>query len=335
MQEINYIKKICDTTIMIRRCVDDINYLCDILNSIDKNIIREYYKSNKSGVIIDIRKEIAKYILLDDITPEVLLETIKKHKDSEPQRLKAWVNPYKILHPLINLSLVDIDKFVENFVCEVKERIGDVKTIIWNFNGAQHQGQVNYCFALYNKDHKSQSDGSQILLDFNNGLIKYGIWNEPQKEYLVGPFEMEHNEFNITDFYKFVDDNKDRILEEKITPKMTYIDASKLVLEQNKNIPMSSNEIWKEIEKQKLVSTTGSTPWASLNTILLGASVNSTLKDKNPKHQEFKIVGSNPQKFQLVNYMPKHIKESLLDNGFITIEMLKEILLKNNINIEI
>jgi hypothetical protein len=33
--------------------------------------------------------------------------------------------------------------------------------------------------------------------------------------------------------------------------------------------------------------------------------------------------------------MPKHIKENLTNNGFITKEMLIEILSKNNINIEI
>ena len=93
------------------------------------------------------------------------------------------------------------------------------------------------------------------------------------------------------------------------------------------------NEIWDRIKG--MVETKGKTPKASLNVIILGQCVDSPLSKFTQKNNKiFKIVG-HPMKFQLTNYMPTHIKETMTKNGFITIDMLKEILAKNNINIEL
>ena len=115
---------------------------------------------------------------------------------------------------------------------------------------------------------------------------------------------------------------------------MKFVEASKKILEENNNVPMSANEIWEKIKN--IVVTKGKTPQATLNVILLGQSVNSPLGKFTQKNREiFKIIGENPMKFYLAKYVPKSIKESLVDSGFITIDKLKEILAKNNINIEI
>lgn len=115
---------------------------------------------------------------------------------------------------------------------------------------------------------------------------------------------------------------------------MTFIEAAKFALENNNNKPMSSSEIWDKIKD--MVDTKGKTPQATLNTTILHQCINTPIKSSNQRNREiFKIIGGYPMKFQLVNFVPKNIKDSLLNEGFITKEMLKEILLKNNINIEI
>jgi hypothetical protein len=324
------IKELCDATIDIKKCIEDDVYLCDRLNSIDKNLIRDYYKYDKSGVVIDIRKDVCKVLLLDDIDVNKLHDIIKEHKEREPQKLKAWVNPYKILHPLINITYFHIDEYINEFIVDISSKIGDVKYTISNFNGSQHQGSENYWVAFYNKGYRNQSEGLQLFLDFNDGKFKYGIYKHIDKSYLVGPFEFT----TLDDFYNFIESNKNTILDEVIDPGMTFIDAAKFILDEFGNKPMTSKEIWDEIDKRNLVKTSGKTPQASLSTIILNDCLDSPVNG-NKSRNIFKIVENNPNKYILNNYMSKSIKETMIKNGFITIDMLKEIFEKNGIDFKI
>jgi hypothetical protein len=115
---------------------------------------------------------------------------------------------------------------------------------------------------------------------------------------------------------------------------MTFIDAAKFILNEFENKPMTSKEIWDEIDKRSLVKTGGKTPQASLNSIILGECVDSPVNG-NRSRNIFKIVEKNPAKFILNNYMSKNIKETMISNGFITIDMLKEIFEKNGLDFKI
>jgi len=55
----------------------------------------------------------------------------------------------------------------------------------------------------------------------------------------------------------------------------------------------------------------------------------------NKSKNIFKIVDKNPMTFQLNYYMEPRIKETLLKNGFITIDMLKDIFDKNGLKFDI
>jgi hypothetical protein len=341
---INNFKDICEATVDINKCLNDNDYLCKRLNSTDLYFINQLYSDKeKEGVVIDIRKEVAKSILLSELNVDKMLEVINKHKSNNPQKLKAWSNPYRILHPIINNSYLHLDSFIIEFSKILIENIGDVKYTISDFNGSQHQGSQQYWIAFYNKEYKSQSEGNQIFFNFNEGEMTYGIYNHLSKNYLIGPVKVDFDTFLVDDIYKFIDENKNTILDEKIEPGMTFADAGKFILEEFGNKPMSATEIWSEISKRNLVRTSGKTPGASLNTILSSLSVNlekvaenrDTRKNWEIKNSIFEIVSTNPYKYRLSNYMPKHIKENLTNNGFITKEMLIEILSKNNINIEI
>lgn len=124
---------------------------------------------------------------------------------------------------------------------------------------------------------------------------------------------------------------------------MTFIEAAKTVLESNGNKPMSSREIWEQIKLENLVDTKGKTPHLSMNSILCGNSKN--LEEITPgrksrtkgeiKNSIFKIVSQNPYKFVIDDYMMPKIKEVMINNGFITLDKLKEIFDKNGINLKV
>ena len=336
----NNIKKICDSASIVKRCMDDNKFLCDNLNDLENEYLKSIYRSDKSGPVLDIRKEVAKTILLEGIDEIKLLEIIESNKLKNPGKI-IINNPYRILNPLINQTHSESVDFLKKFGDFLKDRIGDCKIHTWTFDGARFQGQEWCSLLFYNKELKSQSDGMQLWISFKPDLVEYGITDYPAEKSWNNNIVISPDDFNLDDFYKFIDDNKNVILDEKISTILTdtekehtFISASIQVLKNFENVPMSAKEIWDHIEKSGSYKASGKTPAASLYAIMSGSSINSNNTNKSKK-VIFESVGSNPIKFKLINYTPKRIRESLIDDGFITKEMLIEILSKNNINIEI
>jgi len=326
------IKKICDATLEIQKCIDDVPFLCDKLNSVDKNYITKYFQSESDGPVVSLRKDICKELFFGKITPSKLLEIINLHKNNNKNAFKSWTSEYRIVNNIINNEYKFIDDIVETFKNVLVVQIGfEVKVKICNFNGAQNQGQSNYWLAFYHPSRASQSESLQLFIEFINGEMKYGIYNHLLKSYLKGPFTFS----NLDELYLFINETK-LLIESDFneTSSETFITAAVKILKSNNNLPMSAREIWSEIEKNKLYKTTGKTPVASLTTIMLGSSSNSNITNKSKK-VVFECVGENPIKFKLINYLSDRVKETLKSEGFITIDQLKEILEKNNIKITI
>lgn len=126
--------------------------------------------------------------------------------------------------------------------------------------------------------------------------------------------------------------------------KDTFISATKKVMRANNNKPMTSIEIWDKILEMNLYQSSGLTPESTLNALLRRHSKNSDVKNKSIVPIFITIVGS-PNKFQLINFVPENIKESLIEEGFVTIDKynelrseldkIKNILQKNNINLDL
>lgn len=106
-------------------------------------------------------------------------------------------------------------------------------------------------------------------------------------------------------------DNLDFINDEN---RITFLEATRIVLEKNLNEPMTSTEIWNKISEMKLMSSYGKTPKRSLNMILHKSDLFITIKE------------SPASKFIYKRYVSNSVKESLIENGFITEERLFEIL---------
>lgn len=319
--KVDFIQKISEYSKEVFRMHNDMEYLCEVLNSLDIKLLREYYLQDKSGPIIDLRKEVIREIMLGSISPIRLEEIIQKYKLERSQEMKAWKNPYKILHTIINTKYYDVDEMVDNFIGEVKSRLGfNIESHLVNFDGANNMGGDQYwvCFYAIGGDRSK----IQIFLSIKDGISEYGVYSHVESKYLVGPNVWT----NIDDFLNFVDQNKDVLVVGVKSEPYTFVEAAKFVLLENENKPMTSKEIWDRISELGLkLNSVGKTPQTSLSANLLYNSVNSNTEQR-VKNPIFEVTSVNPNKFILKNYVPKKIKESLIEDGFIHISKLKEIL---------
>jgi len=124
---------------------------------------------------------------------------------------------------------------------------------------------------------------------------------------MLSNFGIEKESISHSGFYDLYDDYTEAEEEEvdlddqssSSLSKMTFIEAAQLILKKNQNEPMSARDIWDEIEKQNLVSSSGSTPWATLNAEMLRYSDNSKISKR--KKKLFHIVAESPIMFILIN----------------------------------
>jgi hypothetical protein len=295
---IENINDTCLATLEIQRCLTDNDFLCDKLNQADKNYISSYFEK-RVGVVIDIRKDVAKEIFFGGIKSDKLLEIIKEHKEKNSQKLKSWCNPYKILHPLVNDSYKHVDEFIEYFIELILNKLGDVKYGVSDFNGSQHQGSDNYWIAFYNKTHKHQSDGLQLFIEFENGEMNYGIYRHIDRVHI----SQHIFDGDINKFYQFILDNKHTILNDTEKSKDVLLKTVKIILQDNNNIALTSKEIVDRLETRVDNNT--------INDILSSDDIFEKIDDS---------------KFKLKSYMPTKLKELFENNGFVTIDILKQIL---------
>jgi hypothetical protein len=95
-------------------------------------------------------------------------------------------------------------------------------------------------------------------------------------------------------------DSDENSKENLLTKKYTFVEAAQLILKQNSNKPMTSHEVWSEVESQGLLETSGKTPWDSMNSSMILYSENTTAIGKK-KNSIFRIIEDRPYKFTLIN----------------------------------
>ena len=154
-------------------------------------------------------------------------------------------------------------------------------------------------------------------------IQKYKSINLPKTVFEVGGFD-----FKSMDLLK---------------QELTFIDVAKIGLKENNNRQMTSIEIWNRIKELDLYRSSGLTPDLTLNAILRRNSKNCNVKNKSTKPIFLTTEGS-PNRFHLINFVPEHIKESFIEEGFVTVDKynelrseldkIKDILIKNNINLD-
>lgn len=198
IEEINNgIKQIGKTSIDIKGYFDNHEKLVEGLNNVpvselDKCL--DYYAS-KSGVIVDLRKELIETLKREDkITTETLSELLNKHRKGKENQFRSYKNWFSLFYPPItffghNPIREFINSFIEKIITDL-ELNEQVKTTIIDFQGARQQGADRLWLAIYNNEQKSQSNGIQFFIEFFNGSIKYGVYRHSNKSYLKQPMEM-------------------------------------------------------------------------------------------------------------------------------------------------
>lgn len=234
------IKDVCEISSEIATLYADNNALVAKLNSVPQDELQkasDYYAS-RSGVIVDLRKDVLKYLKDGNKLDLTTLEGfIVKHKTGKENQYRAYKNYYSIFFPIITFyGHNPIREFIEQFISEIINRLqlkDKVKHIYFDFQGARQQGSDRLWFALFNKNQASQSTGLQIFADFHHGTIKYGIYRHSDASYIKGPIELSPDNFDFEEMLKFYEENKYLIIaDEPIKDKLL-------------TIPLNQNRLYK------------------------------------------------------------------------------------------
>ncbi len=216
------IKEVCEISTEIATLYADNNALVTKLNSVPQDELQkasDYYVS-RSGVIVDLRKEVLKYLKEGNKLDLSTLEGfIIKHKTGKENQYRAYKNYFSIFFPIITFyGHNPIRKFIDDFISEIINRLdlnGKVKQIYFDFQGARQQGSDRLWFAIFNNKQATQSTGLQIFADFHHGTIKYGVYRHSDESYLKGPIEVSPENFDFEEMIKLYSDNIKLIIDDE------------------------------------------------------------------------------------------------------------------------
>jgi len=185
------IKLVCSTSKTIQNCYESKHKLVDEINNAkDEDIEKcwQYYK-DRSGVVVDVRKELFKLIREGNkVTVKLLDDLVLKYKEGKENQFRVYKNFYTIFYPAITLyghnPLREFIKNFENKLIVDLEIENEVKTTSFDFQGARQQGSDRYWLAIYNKEQQNQSTGLQFFIDFHHGNMSYGVYKHGNRDYL-------------------------------------------------------------------------------------------------------------------------------------------------------
>lgn len=191
-QEINEgIKLICETSNIIQNCYESKQALADEINNAKKEDIEKcwHYYKDRSGVVVDVRKELFKLIREGNIvTAKLLDDLVAKYKKGKENQFRVYKNFYTIFYPAITFyGHNPLREFVKNFENKLIVDLGlenEVKTTSFDFQGPRQQGSDRYWLAIYNKEQQNQSTGIQFFIDFHHGSMSYGVYKHGNRDYL-------------------------------------------------------------------------------------------------------------------------------------------------------
>lgn len=216
------IKEVCDISTEIATLYADNNALVTKLNSVPQDELQkasDYYAS-RSGVIVDLRKDVLKYLKDGNKLDLSTLEGfIVKHKTGKENQYRAYKNYFSFFFPIITFyGHNPIRKFIDDFISEIVNRLdlnGKVKQIYFDFQGARQQGSDRLWFAIFNNKQATQSTGLQIFADFHHGTIKYGVYRHSDASYLKGPIQVSPENFDFEEMINLYSDNKNMIIDDE------------------------------------------------------------------------------------------------------------------------
>jgi 5-methylcytosine-specific restriction protein B len=258
---------ICKTSLEISSYYNDNNALIAKLNSVSKTELGQVanYYADRSGVIIDLRKEVLNYLREDKtLDPEVLDGFVLKHRAGKESQYRSYKSYYSIFFPFITFyGHNPIRDFVDSFTQELIDRLDledKVNCVYFDFQGARQQGSDRLWLAIYNKKQESQSTGLQIFFDFFEGRIKYGIYRHSDSSYIKGPVQPTLDDFRFEDCLNLFRENRDLILND--IPKG---DKFLTILLQSKSIYKVSHGAFKTKDNENIRGLFKENQWIVLH----------------------------------------------------------------------
>lgn len=214
------IQQLCETSSQVKGFYDQPDSLIDALNEVPVSELKkcmDYYTS-RSGVIVDLRKEVIELLIEGKkLTSEILESIINKHRNGKENQFRAYKQWFSIFYPPITFyGHNEIREFVENFIDQLISDLklsGKVKSIYFDFQGARQQGSDRLWLAIYNKDQDSHSSGLQFFVEFYDGKVGYGVYRHSEKSYLKDRATLSREEFDYEDLVNYFLPEKTTLLE--------------------------------------------------------------------------------------------------------------------------
>lgn len=261
------IKLLCETSKTIQNCYENKQVLVDEINRAKKSDIEkcwQYYQS-RSGVIVDVRKELIKYIIEGGIvTVEFLEKLVAKHKEGKENQFKTYKNFYTIFYPAITFyGHQNLREFIEKFITQIILDLGIgeyVKSISFDFQGARQLGSDRYWLAIYNKEQENQSTGLQFFIDFHRGSMTYGIYRHSDKTYVKEKILATAVDFDYDVLLSYFKSDVNTVLED--TPD--YGDLKTIDLGDHSLYKMSHGS-FKQKNKSHIVENLTTNNWITLH----------------------------------------------------------------------
>ncbi len=216
------VRLVCKTSAEIYTFYNDSEALVNKMNAVPEEELEKIanYYASRSGVIIDLRKEVLDYLREGNkLDIQTLEGFVLKHKTGKENKYRSYKNLFSIFFPIITFyGHNPVRDFVDQFIQETIRRLnlqGSVKHIYFDFQGARQQGSDRLWLAIYNKSQATQSTGLQIFVDFHNGKVKYGIYRHSDASYLKGPVETSPEDFVFENMISLFAENKSLIIQDE------------------------------------------------------------------------------------------------------------------------
>lgn len=206
------IELVCKTSSQIQDYYENHEKLVEALNKVSKSDLNKCldYYSSKTGVIVDLRKELINFLINGEtLTVEILENLLNKHKNGKENQFRTYKHWFSLFYPPITFfghnAIRDfINSFIQELCTDLKLE-GKVNHTIIDFQGARQQGSDRLWFAIYNKDQESQSTGIQFFLDFHHGKLSYGVYRHSDETFLKPRTINTPDEFdyrNLINYFK-------------------------------------------------------------------------------------------------------------------------------------
>jgi 5-methylcytosine-specific restriction enzyme B len=204
------IELVSNTSEQIQNYYEDHEKLVEALNNVSKSDLKKCldYYAPRSGVIIDLRKELIEFLKSGDkLTIDILENLLNKHRNGKENQFRSYKHWFSLFYPPItffghNPIREFINSFIKQLISDLKIE-GKVNQTIIDFQGARQQGSDRLWFAIYNKEQESQSTGIQFFLDFHHGKVSYGVYRHSDETFLKPRVTNTADEFDFEELVRY------------------------------------------------------------------------------------------------------------------------------------